>query len=481
MDRLQAARSRPAQSPFVVCSLIIAAAVLLLLPPEAFSRPDPAAIVWGTAGFLLLLALYGFHLAKRRAAIPWFAPIYLVTVFYFFRCGWGSLVAYYWGSIHWQALPELSNYFYRFGVWTYLPATCRLFLLGGIGLFLGLSLPTRRIVSKLPSLAWPISAVKLQQCIALLTPLALIGLWFLRSRLEGELPFVIVAFASLADACTLLTSYYVFSAPRGALRLKWACFLAVILVLRLPTALYSGQMMPLLTPGVMILFGYVLARKSPPWLLLLFGIPIMVFFVLPFTALYKFAGNEAGIQDRLIVAQQSFAKSGYQERLELSMARTFARLCGSQFPAIFAQYYPSVYPYEHGSTFLMEVESFVPRILWPDKPELSPELNRYSEQVGIIRADSGTSAVFDAVSEYHVNFGPIGVFVLFLIHGWYLSLLYEWLVNRGHAIIGITLFMCLVPGNWDFFGLGYQLTLHLKVIPLWLLSFYLMSRRPLCH
>ena len=468
------------QSPLFVSACIIAAAVLLLLPPDAFSRSDPAFIVWGTAGALLFLALYGFRVATRRAAIPWFSPIYLVTAFYFFKYGWGSLVAYYWGFVPWQALPELSNYFYRLGVWNNLPSTCRLFLLGGLGLFLGLSLPTKPVADRLPRLQWPFSDVKLRHCIVVFTPLALIALWFVRSHLDGVLPFSIVVLASMIDACILLVSYYLFSALRGDVRVRWSCFLALLLLLRLPTALSTGQMVPLLTPGLMALFGYVLARKSPPWMLLLVATPVLLFFVLPFTALYKFAGTETAIQERLLNAQQAFTATSYQTRLELSLARTFARLCGAQFPSVFTQFYPNVYPFEHGETFGIEVTGLVPRVLWPDKPEVSPELNRYSEQVGIIKTESGTSAVFDALSEYYVNFGAIGVFVLFVIHGWYFSVLYEWLVNRGHAVIGIATYMCLVPGNWDFFGLGNCFALHVKAVPVWLLLFYLMSRKPIC-
>ncbi len=474
-------QAAPAQrkgiAPIFAVFCVLAAAAILIVGPDTFERQQPAAVVWATALTLLALAIYGFRVAARTDENAWFVPLFFATIFYFFKYGWGCLVAYYWGTAPWQVFPELRGYFYRYGVWYNLPETCRLFLLGGIGFFLGASIPGGPVARALSRFQWPVSEQRLRFSVMLLTPAILIVFWFLNVRTAGALPYSVVAFASITDGLTVLASYFAFSARDRLDQWKWLAILGVICILRLPTALVSGQMVPILTPAMMSLFGYVLARRRPPWKWLLIGIPVALVTVLPFTALYKFAGPEGSIGNRLATASERFAETGLQTRLELSLARTLARLCGAQFPAVFSQYYPSVYPFEHGRSFVTEASGLVPRLLWHDKPEVSPELNRYSEGVGLIRADSGTSAVFDALSEYYVNFGAAGVFLLFMFHGWYLSLIYDWLVRKGHYLVGSAVYLCILPGNLDFFGIINQLTVHLKVIPAWLLLLYFMSRR----
>jgi hypothetical protein len=64
-----------------------------------------------------------------------------------------------------------------------------------------------------------------------------------------------------------------------------------------------------------------------------------------------------------------------------------------------------------------------------------------------------------------------------MVHGWYLGVLYDWLVRRLHYLVGSAVYLCLIPGNWDFFGIVNQLTVHLKLVPAWLLLLYFMSRK----
>lgn len=470
-------RERTGVSPLVIALCVLAAVAILAAGPDVFRSQRPAAVIWVTAGALLALAVYGFRVAARSKDNPWFAPLYFATAFYFFKYGWGCLVAYYWGSFPWEVFPELHSYFYRYGVWYNLPSACRLFLLGGLGLFLGLSISGGPLVRALSRFNWQVSEEQLKFSIFVLTPAILVLFWFLSSRTQGALPYSVIAFASITDGLTVLSSYYAFSASGLSKRLKWLAFLGVIFLLKLPTSLLSGQMVPILTPFLMILFGYVLARRRPPWIWLAIGIPVALFIVLPFTALYKFSESGGGITDRIEMARERFAVTSYPARLELSLARTVARLCGAQFPTVFMQYYPGVYPFARAKSFSTEASGLVPRALWRDKPEISPELNRYSERVGLVRAESGTSAVFDALSEYYVNFGAAGVLLLFVFHGWYLGVLYEWLVRRLHYLVGSAVYLCLIPGNWDFFGIVNQLTVHLKLVPAWLLLLYFMSRK----
>jgi hypothetical protein len=126
---------------------------------------------------------------------------------------------------------------------------------------------------------------------------------------------------------------------------------------------------------------------------------------------------------------------------------------------------------------LLELETFVPRFVWPHKPELNPELNRYSAAVGIVREGDGTSAVFDAVSEYYVNFGAPGVFSLSVLHGWYISLLTAWCMRNLKGPMAGAMSMAVFFTNPEFFGVGQAVNVHIKLLPVWVLYLYVLSRK----
>ena len=85
--------------------------------------------------------------------------------------------------------------------------------------------------------------------------------------------------------------------------------------------------------------------------------------------------------------------------------------------------------------------------------------------------------MFDAMSEYHVNFGAAGVFFLSALHGLYINLLYRWLMSRLDYVIGASIYFALILMNADFFGIGIVFVSHTRVLPVWLILFYFLSRR----
>jgi hypothetical protein len=240
----------------------------------------------------------------------------------------------------------------------------------------------------------------------------------------------------------------------------------------------TGMVGDFVHPLVNVLLGYVLARRTYPWKFLAVSIPLAFVAVFPWLTIYKYYGHPAGLDltvpERVERTRSVMSWLGYRAGLELALERSVARLSGSTFPAVFVQYYPSVYPFVKGQTFLLEASTLIPRVIWPEKPQLSAELNRYSMAVGIVREREGTSAVFDAASEYYLNFGVLGVLILSIIHGSYLAILYRWLAG-SHYIMGASIFLILFFENTDFFGVGQLFVAHVKVIPVWLMLLYWMS------
>ncbi len=453
------------------------AAALILTPVDRWLDAPAETLVWIHAATLFALAVLVFSFGRRQGGNPWLSPAFLVLFIYAVLFGWGGVVVYYWGFVPWRVHPELRDTFYVQGVWHNLPAACRLSLIGGLGLFIGVTSPAWRFAGRLPLLGHSVDLGKLKRAIVVVVPALKIADWLLYPNLPLAFQFIETVFVSVTDSLLVLASYFCFRAESRMERIRWLVFLVASYAVSLPGAMRSGQLVPMFMPGLMILFGYVIARGRPPWGWLALGAPAAVFVLLPFTTLYKYSPEAEQPADRLWVAAMKFRATDLQERVEIALSRTVARFAVIHFPAVYTQFYPRVYPYEYGETFRLELVRFMPRVLWSDKPDVAQELNRYSASVGVIRSeDSGVSMVFDAISEYYLNFGVVGVFLLSILHGWYHVLLYEWLAAR-HVLAGTAIFLSLVANNWDFFGVVNIFEPHVKFLAVWLIMYYFFARR----
>lgn len=483
--RADAPRPRTALSlRFLLPAGCFGAAILIIAAGQEWVPDLPGDLVmWLTAGILLSMTIYGWCTSRSKGHNPWIAPLYLVAALYFFEYGWGALVAYYWHFLPWEARPAFQKVFLGAGVWSNLPAACRLAILGGLGLFVGLNLPNGFLSLILPRFRWATSDHKLKATVFILAPTVLFICWLLMWKVPTSLAFPVEVLKGTTDGMLLLGTYFCIRGRAGE-RLKWLIFILIVYGLRIVTTAQDGQMMPVFMPALMLASGYVVARRAVPWAWIAMAVPLAVYVLLPFSAFYKFTRGATvttdwaqSIQLRLWMASEAFGKSTYQTRLELSLERTIVRFCGIPFPARFLQYYPSFYPFAHGQSYLAEIGDLVPRLLWPQKPEVNRELNTYSEKVRLIQRDSGTSMVFDGVSEYYVNFGSAGVFVFSLLDGWYLSCLYKWLVLDGDYLIGSAVFVPLLLNDFALDGVFRVMTLHFRILPVWVVIYFLMSRR----
>jgi hypothetical protein len=456
----------------MVC--VIGAGVVLIAGPESFLNAPPEITVWITAGVLLAFMIAGWHFAKVRGANPWIAPAFLIMAQYVLRYGIGAIAAYYWRFIPWE-VPSMRQAFASGGVWSNLPLACRLAILSGCGMYLGLSMRPSFVAGLLPRINWRVSESKLQSNLFICVPLGLMMYAWLNPYVPKNLSFIAEATVNSANGMVLLGSYYLFSRRRG--QLKWACFVILVYACMMPTAARSGQMVPVLMPALLIVCGYIVARRTLPWAMLLIGAPLAMYYVLPYVAFYKISKLETpSVSARLEQANETFSKSTYETRLEVALERTIVRFAGIAFPAVFVQFYPWRYPFEMGRTFLIEATGLVPRVIWKDKP-YETELNLYSERVGLLPRGSDTSMIFDGISEYYLNFGDIGVFVFSVVNGWYLALLYTWLVSLGHHLIGPAIYLALLVGNWDCFGVVLIASAQLRFLPIWIAIYYLMSHK----
>lgn len=457
---------------------LLAGIVLLGIPMGEFQRYNMGIVSWATFLTTLLVCLGGFRIALRNSDNPWVEPSFLITAYYFVKFGFGALVIYYWDQYPWHS-QYLAERFFMYGIRDHLGNACQIILVGAVGFGFGLSVSPGPIVKYLPRVMWEVDEERFRRNLWLFTPIPLGISTVLQFLVPVEAVGSVVLLGWVLTAMAIVATYWMFTST-GADRKQWIIYVIGIGVAMLAVGLITGMVSEFMKPAVMVAWGYMLARKQFPWKTV--GIVVLVGFltIFPWMTIYKYVSwNEMPLEQRLEVTKEMMHQLSFVESLELTVDRFLARGVGAPFPAIFSRFYPEVYPYEWGRTFLIELEGLVPRVLWEDKPQTSVELNKYSMIVGLVGEQSKTSAVFDAVTEYFINFGLPGVFFCCIIHGFYMNFLFEWLVRRSHYLMGAAVYLALFTLNNDFFGFMQLFVLfHIKNFPVWIFLFYLMSRRP---
>jgi hypothetical protein len=465
-----------AVAPIACTFLALSGTALAIVPQSVWMELPRPIVVWSTFAGLLAITIGAYTAAKAAGHSPWIAPTSLLAIYYFFRYGWGTLVVNYCEDYPWLRYPQFRWYFHRFGVWQYLPAGCQLMLVFGMGMLLGSLLALSKNRSALPRFSWPFSEEKLKRRALLFAPFAaLINLVSL--FLPVSIKFMVALVGWFIYPLIMIGAYYLFHATDAKERAQWSTFLLASVALTVPVGLVTGQVNGLMMPVVCVFLGYTIAKGAPPWKLIAIALPLVALVVLPFSSVYKGAGVwTEDIGQRLENSLKRYSELGYRGRFELTLERTVVRFAGANQPAVYSRYYPNVFSFDYGKSFEIEASTIVPRVLWPDKPMAAPELNKYPAKVGMVAYEGNTTAIFDAISEYYVNFGVLGMFALSIVHGYFWQALYNWLRLRVHALVGMVLILTLVVQNEDFYGVGLLLTSMIKTVPVWVILFYLLSR-----
>jgi hypothetical protein len=86
---------------------------------------------------------------------------------------------------------------------------------------------------------------------------------------------------------------------------------------------------------------------------------------------------------------------------------------------------PSVLPYQYGATYSYLAITWIPRVIWPEKPQANAANNYYavayeiSTEEGIKHSSFGVSLI----AEGYMNFGVAGVFLIMIVLGGVLATL----------------------------------------------------------
>jgi hypothetical protein len=119
---------------------------------------------------------------------------------------------------------------------------------------------------------------------------------------------------------------------------------------------------------------------------------------------------------------------------------------------------PREIPYWGGQTYLSLVGSFVPRVLWPDKP--TKELGQaFGHRYGYIgNSDTNTALNLPILVEFYANFGIAGVIAGMFLVGLIYFVLDRTVNNPGqdslHSLVGVVILIPLANIESDF-SLGF--------------------------
>jgi hypothetical protein len=458
---------------------VIAAVILLWVPFGAFDLVRREAVIWATAAALIGLAVVAYVSARRGGARAWRDPAFLLTAYFGYKYGFGVLALHYWAAFSWVETPGIQTVFERWGTWDHLPLACHLFLLAGLGLYLGTAVPSGRLGDIIPGLRWRIDERRFCMNLCIYTPIALVFFVLGRRFLPLVIRDTVLLFGWLSWVILIIAAVRVFSPGRGR-RDAWVGIIVMVVGAHIALGFDIGMRGAFVYPLLLVGLGFLLARGRLPVLTTALVTLALVVVVVPWLTYYKIQPHELQVPDRLAAASEEFVQGGMRGALERGVEALVGRSVGAAGMApVFIQYFPSLYTFEYGYTFVVQAMHLVPRVIWPDKPNMSEQLNAYTRRTGMIDADDDTTtAVFDAVSEYYINFGVWGVFFLSLLQGYYFRLLHRWLVVRSTFLIGPPIFMVLLFINFDFFGLAQSLLSHTRQLPVWIAALYLLSRDP---
>jgi hypothetical protein len=121
------------------------------------------------------------------------------------------------------------------------------------------------------------------------------------------------------------------------------------------------------------------------------------------------------------------------------------RLWAVYYPALAVRRVPSVLPHSDGAIMERALEHvLMPRILFPEKPNLVSDSNMVRKYSGVwVAGDKqGTSIAFSYAAESYIDFGLVGMFFPVLLYGLVMGMAYEallrFILNREIAVGVVT-------------------------------------------
>jgi hypothetical protein len=105
---------------------------------------------------------------------------------------------------------------------------------------------------------------------------------------------------------------------------------------------------------------------------------------------------------------------------------------------------PAVIPYQNGQTYSFFLVSFIPRIIWPDKPTAGSANGFYAVTYGVTTEEGAKTTTFGVsiLGEAFMNFGWPGVVLIMLIQGILIGVMQHSFGGRVSGPGGQAVFLC---------------------------------------
>jgi len=438
MRRILLKVSRNLKTLFIVLSLCSIAAMVF--------RADT--LSWDRAALALAIAWVGLVPGLCFIATPFknrppFPLMSMVGLFYIVFFGLSAFFAAYLrnndsGMINFFGISFLDEISIRAQV---------LVLIGMTLMFLFWAVSKRVIFSRIPRFSLPnhYSSWRLQ---TLIWGLVIGNLLYIHFPIVRSLPSIgqILQPAGYVGFALVLALLYQHSLNRW----QSLAYFTIIFPLWVLGLLEAGSLTPLMLIGGLWIAEHLYFRARMPWMWML-TLAVFLAISYPIMSGYRSLTNQmkedrAGISDHRILPNQlgpqrsaeklKLISDAFSNLVELDKKALYERSVGivRRTGLIFAfskvvEETPEKIPYWDGETYKPMVTSWIPRMLWKNKPQEKSGYAfgyRYS-LIGL--ADKHMSYNLPWVTELYVNFGPAGVILGMSLIGLFLGLL-ECIFNR---------------------------------------------------
>ena len=473
-------RQRIARRKVNVKSFCLILGVGVLLFRDDIVHAVPADVtIWGASLILVSLAVVLFRTARLSGENPYLVPSSALSLFFALVYGLGILNVYYYDVYPWEAIPGNAFAFLR--AMPAFPEVGLLVLAGGLGVIVGTLLPPWFSTALLPAITAKEKGRRFRIGLYCLLPLFVVStrlsIWYEAPLLVRHIFTLIGDFGFFI---VLVAGAEIAASPLSGIR-RWWLYILALVVLAVIVGTPTGMRGHTLRPFILLAIGIVIMKQRvPKWVW--GGLAIVAIVVMPWLNYIKVnAPASEDLGELLISATTQVASVGLRENVEDGLQVFGNRVFATPFHlAMYMQAWPDIYPFENGQTFLQEISDTLPRIIDPWKGDTSGVLNWYAVRAGItlepdLVTGGWTSAVFDGMSEYYVNFGPWGIFLLSILHGYYFLILYDWLVVRSKSFFFTALFAYLIWFLWPDSGVVRRALSDIRLLVVWIAIFFVIK------
>ena len=234
--------------------------------------------------------------------------------------------------------------------------------------------------------------------------------------------------------------------------------LIVCAAARLLGGLASGWLGPTVAWGITCGALVLLKRRKFPWATVIVTALLLLFLQVgknEFRLLYWGEQTNAGAIERV---QFWIAKSAslWGDALESDdragavelASRTLQRASLLMQVAHVLEMTPSQVPFQEGQTYKFMAVTFIPRLIWPEKPSVNDANRFYQVAYGLTteRGLEGVSISVGSLAESYINFGWAGVIGIMLLLGILLGIFQRTFVAAQTSMLFLAIGLTLIPG-----------------------------------